>query len=98
MSRVTIMTPSRTRIARTRCAMSLRWCSHELASRERSDIRRAEFKPFPVLPSQLKPLVPVGLDSSRVVCSDSVNRRGSFGKLYLELVLSTSGGHWFFQF
>src|SRR5882672_8210312 len=72
------------RIARTQS-------SHEFAPLERSDIRCAEFEPFAVLSSHLKPFVPVRFDTFRVVGSDSVNRRGSFGQLYLELVLPTPG-------
>jgi len=65
---------------------------HELASLEGRDILGGEFEPLALLPFRLEPLVPVCLDTTRVVSPNYVNPPHGFGELYVEFVLPSSSG------
>jgi hypothetical protein len=54
---------------------------HELPSLKSRHISRTEIKPFSVFPFHLESLVPVCLDSGRIIGTDYVNRCRFFRKL-----------------
>src|SRR5437016_1821441 len=63
-----------------------RFCLHEFPAFECHNVRRTEFKPFPIFALCCKAVVPVSLDAGRVVSPDDVNLCRLFGKLDSKLV------------